>query len=204
MYNRKVLLLGAGYMAKEYAKVLGALNVEYDVITRSRETADSFEKDIKKEVYACELVKFLNEHDGYTHAINAFKAEGLQDSNFELMNSGINDILSEKPGAWDSYGLRILSEKAKETGSRLLLAYNRRYYQPVMRAQELIAEDGGLKNIDFEFTEWPDRLGVSEWNRSIVDKVLIGNSAHVIDLAWYLAGRPREYAFYSDYNRNNY
>ena len=40
--NLKVLLVGAGYMGKEYGKVLNALNVPYSVVCRSQESANKF------------------------------------------------------------------------------------------------------------------------------------------------------------------
>ena len=47
---KKVLLLGAGYMSKEYAKVLDALQVDYEVFTRSKKTAEVFENEGGKKV----------------------------------------------------------------------------------------------------------------------------------------------------------
>ena len=41
-----VLLVGAGYMGKEYGKILNALNVPYSVVCRSESSANEFNEEL--------------------------------------------------------------------------------------------------------------------------------------------------------------
>ena len=43
--SKKIGLIGAGYMAVEYAKVLDALDVRYEVIGRGQESAEKFQRE---------------------------------------------------------------------------------------------------------------------------------------------------------------
>lgn len=199
----KVLLLGAGYMGKEYSKVLDKLAVDYDVITRSSKTAEDFYKTRGKRAICCDLSDFLQRNHQYTHVINAYKTESLAESNKMLLKAGFTEILSEKPGATTISDMEKLCDYANSSNSKVFIAYNRRFYQSVLEAEKIILEDGGLKSIDFEFTEWTHRLGVSYLTKEIIDDVLVGNSGHVIDLAWFFAGHPQKYIFMSDYSVNS-
>lgn len=198
--DNKVLLLGAGYMGKEYSKVLDKLSVEYDVLTRSSKTAEEFYEARGKKVICCDLSEFLQRKNNYTHVINAYKTKALVESNMLLLRAGFDNILSEKPVALTVSGMEDLCNYAAELESKIYVAYNRRFYQSVFEAEKIIQEDGGLKSIDFEFTEWTHCFGVSSLTKEFIDGLLVGNSGHVIDLAWFFAGRPKKYAFISDYH----
>ena len=43
---------------------------------------------------------------------------------------------------------------AHDTHSEVYYAYNRRFYASVLKAEEIIKEDGGMTSMNFEFTEW--------------------------------------------------
>jgi len=62
---------------------------------------------------------------------------------------------------------------------------------------ELIAKDGGVTSFNFEFTEWSS---VIESNKNISDDVkenwFLANSSHVVDLAFFLGGKPKELQCY--------
>ena len=197
--NSKVLLLGAGYMGKEYSKVLDKLSIDYDVITRSAKTAEEFYKARGKKALSCELSNYLSQNHKYTHVINAYRSEALAESNMLLLKAGFVNILTEKPGAMTIPDMKKLCYQTLSLNSKVYIAYNRRFYQSVFAAEKIIQNDGGLKSIDFEFTEWPHLFGVSKLTKEFIDGVMVGNSGHVIDLAWFFAGRPKKYYFISDY-----
>ena len=64
------------------------------------------------------------------------------------------NILVEKPAGLNKQKIMEVSELAKEKDAQVYVAYNRRYYASVLKAQEIIAEDGGVTSFNFEFTEW--------------------------------------------------
>jgi len=84
-----------------------------------------------------------------------------------------------------------LIEVVNETNSTLLLAYNRRFYSSVLKAQEIILEDGGVKSFNFEFTEWSHSIKTLVKTKAELQTWFLGNSSHVIDTAFYLGGKPK-------------
>ena len=56
----------------------------------------------------------------------------------------------------------------------------------------MIEEDGGLTSFHFEFTEVSERVLSKDWPPSVLENWILGNSSHVIDLAFFLGGMPKE------------
>ena len=68
----------------------------------------------------------------------------------------------------------------------------------ILQLKELIKrteEEGGITSIDFEFTEWSFQISKLKKNVEIKNHWFLGNSTHVIDLAFYLVGLPKEESF---------
>ena len=91
--NLKVLLVGAGYMGKEYGKVLNALNVPYSVVCRSGESAIKFNEELGV-MPISGGVKNAMERIGKKHdvAIVAVNVEFLASTVITLLNYGIKKI----------------------------------------------------------------------------------------------------------------
>lgn len=198
--NIRVLLVGAGYMGKEYAKVLSALNIDFDVATRSEKTAESFVNEIGIMPYVGDLDQFECINDKYSHAINAVSVNELSNVTIKILNLGIKNILVEKPVGIDYESVKKVLECAKRVDANVFVGYNRRYYSSTQKAQEIINDDGGLLSVNFEFTEWKSKIDFSKYPKDVEEKWLIANSTHVIDLAFYFAGEPKKYHFYSGHN----
>lgn len=198
-----VLLVGAGQMAREYAKVLNALNIKYTVVGRSLNSAETFEK-----MYGCPVITgglecFEDQLDqGFTHAIVATTLESLEDNVLLLLRKGIKQILVEKPGSVTEEGINRLKSLSLSCKAELYIAYNRRFYSSVMEARNRIAEDGGLTSFLFEFTEWSHIVEKSGKTSFQLDNWFIANSTHVIDAAFYIGGSPRELNGYTSNKLN--
>ena len=104
-------------------------------------------------------------------------------------------VLCEKPMALDYAEARSMQNAAQETGRILGVAYYRRMYPKVNRAQELIAA-GVIGRVVFaEATshDWLDTHGARGW---LIDPKLAGGgplydiASHRIDLMNYLFGEP--------------
>ena len=76
--------------------------------------------------------------------------------------------------------------------ARVFVAYNRRFYASVIKAQQLIREDGGVQTFQFDFTEWTATVRKHTCSEEVKKVWLFANSSHVIDLAFFLGGRPTE------------
>ena len=190
---KNVLLVGTGNMAIEYAKVLDALQISYDVIGRSEERTENFKKVTEHFAYAGGLEHFLSNHPQVYDAAIVAVQDYLECECTELLiQYGIKKILAEKPLGLDIESLENVKAVADKNNAEVYVAYNRRFYASTLAAEKMIEEDGGVSSFHFEFTE----LHCESVERA--ENWLISNSGHVIDLAFFLGGKPIEMSSYAD------
>lgn len=186
-------LVGAGGMSQDYCKVLESLNLEFNVIGRGKESAISFEKATGHPVLVGSLQNALNKFSAPKTAIVAVGVEQLAEIANELIVAGTENLLVEKPGALDLKELQLLEETANRFSANVLIAYNRRFYTSVLKLRDYVNEDGGILSGNFEFTEWSHKIEPLIKAKGVKEKWLLGNSSHVIDLAFSLIGFPSEW-----------
>jgi predicted dehydrogenase len=193
----EVLLVGTGYMAKEYAKVLEGLKVSYEVIGRGEANCNSFKELFPlARIYSGGLESF-EPNKKYTHGIISSNVDYLASHTKLLIGLGIKDILLEKPGGTNLQEIVVLAEFARKNQAKIAIAYNRRFYSSVLKCRELIEEDGGVKSFHFEFTEWPHTIEDLPNYETVKNNLLFANSTHIIDMAFYLGGTPKEMKSYA-------
>ncbi len=188
-----VWLIGSGEMAQEYFKVLGALKKETLVIGRGVDSAKKFENATGKNVVVGGLEKFLaTKPQVCSYAIVSTGVEVLAENAQLLINFGIKNILVEKPAGLNKEEIKRLANLALEKNANVYVAYNRRFYASVLKAEEIIKEDGGIHSFNFEFTEWSHVIENVPYAPGVKEKMFLANSTHVVDLAFYMGGRPKE------------
>jgi len=194
-----LLLIGCGPMAVAYAKVLMHMNISFKVIGRGEATASEFELQTGVKPVTGGLDLYLRHNDVAkgTYVIISTNLEGLMDSTMKVLESGAHKILVEKPGSLSIDELLLNRNVLLTHSSKLFVAYNRRFYSAVTEAGRLIAEDGGLQSMSFEFTEWAHVIEPLKKAPGIKENWFFANSTHVVDLAFYLAGFPAEMSCYS-------
>ncbi len=133
-------------------------------------------------------------------AINAASIDSLAGSSIDLLNHGVNDILLEKPGALNKEEFNKLHAVSKQKSANVYIAYNRRFYASTLAAQKMIDEDGGVSSFNFDFTEWAHKIEKLGLGEQVLSSWLIANSSHVIDMAFFLGGKPRELSCYAGGN----
>lgn len=198
-----IWLIGTGLMGIEYAKVLNALHIEYTAIGRGDKSAVVFEEQTGHPVVRGGLKDFLKSSPERPEAaIVAVGIEALTATCVDLLDYGVNKILQEKPGfGWIREIDRIL-EVRKKNNAIVVLAYNRRFYSSVLKAEEIIKEDGGVSSFNFEFTEWSHVIAPLTKTQVEHNTWFMGNSSHVIDTAFFLGGNPKELcAYYAGENQ---
>jgi predicted dehydrogenase len=183
-------LIGAGGMAQDYARVLQGLHLTFEVIGRGADSAVKFEQATGKQVRPGGLANALIADNVPEKAIVAVGVEQLAPTAAELIRVGVKRIMVEKPAGLDLAEIESLNRIAEENGASVLLAYNRRFYGSVQQARQCIAEDGGVLSAQFEFTEWSHVIAPFVKGAGVKERWLLGNSTHVIDLAFHLIGRP--------------
>ncbi len=191
--NKKVLLIGAGSMAINHAQVLKGMDLEFIVIGRGEESAKIFKNETGIEVITGGIEKWLSQNTTYPkYAIVAVSGTQLGKVTRLLIDKDIKKILLEKPGGIDYDDIRSVAIKAKEQNAKVLIGYNRRFYASVLRTKEIIDDDGGVTSFYFEFTEWPHTIVPLKKDDEEKKRLVLHNSSHVIDLAFYLGGEPKE------------
>lgn len=196
--QNKVWLIGAGGMAQDYIKVLQGLDREFIVIGRGKETAQKCKETTGCEVQVGGLDSFLATNpEACSSAIVAVGVEKLYETTKLLLEYGVKNILVEKPGAMHTNQFEELNSLAQTKNANVIIAYNRRFYASTLKAQEIIAQDGGATSFNFEFTEWSHAIEPLVKGEGVKEKWFLGNSTHVVDMAFYLGGKPKEICSFS-------
>ncbi len=190
-----ILLVGAGPMAIDYAKVLKDLKKPFIVVGRGKKSATQFQDEIGLPVFIGGIKKWTENNKDRKipeKAIVAVTENKLGEVARSLINYGINKILLEKPGGLDEEDIKSVGNLAKSKDVEIIIAYNRRFYASTKKAKEIIEADGGVKSFTFEFTEWSHIIEKIEKAEGVKENWFLQNSTHVIDLAFYLGGEPIE------------
>lgn len=196
----KILLVGAGNMARAYAKVLQFLKKEFLAIGRGQENCRLFEKITGHPALVGGLENWLKQATSYKIpkiAIVTTNEEQLGPATRLLIQNGVKTILLEKPGGINKADLKKTEKLALKNQAKVYIAYNRRFYASVLKAKELIKKDGGVTSFHFDFTEWSHRIKKSAFSPAIKKEWLLANSSHVLDLAFFLGGLPKKINTYT-------
>ncbi len=195
--NEEVILVGAGDMAIEYAKVLDAMKINYKIIGRGEESAKRCEEISKHGVVRGGIENYIHSIETIPRfAIVTVYPLSLKTVTLSLLEAGVKNILVEKPAGMNLEELSAVSECAKENKANVFVAYNRRFYASVQHARKMISEDGGVTSFNFEFTEWSHKIEGLPKPKEELENWFMANSTHVIDLAFFLGGKPREISTY--------
>lgn len=196
--KQSILLVGAGPMAIEYAKVLKTLKKNFLVASRGVENAKKFEEATKSKVISGGVEEFLKSRSSYPkHAIVAVSEEQLGKVTLLLLQHGIKSILVEKPAGLDFADVRKVYKVSKELKAEVFVGYNRRFYASIKKALGIIKKDGGISSIYFDFTEASFRIAPLIKAQGVKENWFLQNSTHVIDLAFFLAGLPKKIASFT-------
>lgn len=195
---KKIWLIGSGLMAIDYIKVLEALKGDILVIGRGEDSAKACFEATGCEVKTGGLETFLfSKPEICSYAIVAVGVEKLSDVTLHLLNYGVKNILIEKPAGLNQAEISVVALLAREKNADVFVAYNRRFYASTLKAQEIIEADGGVTSFNFEFTEWAHVINDLKTNDGVKEKWFLANSTHVVDLAFYLGGHPKEFSSYT-------
>lgn len=188
----KILLFGSGYMAGEYMKVLKTFKADVTVIARdadkARKTAALFGfEGMGGGVAALKKIDVSGIH----YVINAASVDSLTEINLACLKVGLKNILVEKPGALNVQELQKV-KKAAGNKAKVHIAYNRRFYNSVLELQKSIKADGKIQGCFFDFTDREKDIFKNLWSSTVVKRWGWANAAHVIDLAFFLIGTPKQ------------
>jgi predicted dehydrogenase len=185
-------------MAQQYAPILLDLKLEFDVVCQSPISATNFEEKTNHPCFSGGLENHLSETAShYKKAIVTTGVEALLQSTITLIKAGVKDILVEKPGGMNEEEINLLAHISAEHNANVFIAYNRRFYASVLKAKELIQQDGGILSGNFEFTEWAHTIEPLLKAPGVKENWFLANSTHVVDLGFHLMGKPQEMASFA-------
>ncbi|MBN8571332.1 MAG: Gfo/Idh/MocA family oxidoreductase [Ignavibacteria bacterium] len=196
--EKKVLLIGAGPMAVDYAKVLIDMKVPFVTVGNSEKSASEFKEKTGHDVILGGIKNYLkNNTEVFPKVINAAPEHLLGEVTIDLINAGYKDILVEKPGGKNYEDVKNVAEAANANNAKVYVGYNRRFFASVEKAKEIIKEDGGVTSFYFEFTEWAHVISTLKKGEGVLGEWFMHNSTHIVDLAFYLGGKPKELSAYT-------
>jgi len=113
-----------------------------------------------------------------------------------VLAGGTRRLLLEKPGGMSAATVEQLARDAETVGAAAFAAYNRRFFGGVDQIRRLIAEDGGVLSVVFDFSELEHRVVtdpvIRSWSDSPLERWGLINPPHILDLFIHLAGWPTE------------
>ena len=186
-----ILLVGTGYMGKEYAKVLKDLGESFIAVGRSPQSAETFTRGTGVPAVSGGLLEWLLRNKPPKRAIVAVTEDELGTATRGLLNAGCMSVLVEKPGGLDEKDVRAVAALAKKKKASVFVGYNRRFYASVIAAREIIKKEG-ISSFNFDFTERSYVVEKLPQSAAIKKEWFLQNSSHVIDMAFYLGGWPKK------------
>ncbi len=206
--NNEVLVIGAGYMAKEYVKYLNFSKKRITLVGRKKKNLNFLKKKFNlSNTYSGGLKKENLLNKNFKYAIVAVNERFASKVTKILIENKVNNILIEKPGAKNLKELLNLSMLAKKNRCNVYLAYNRRFYESINEVIKIIKKDKGILSANFSFTEWTSKISKAGFEKYLKKNWFYFNSLHLIDLIFFLIGKPKKInsnsSFFSKEFKNN-
>lgn len=193
--KKSVLILGAGNMARQYAKALFEMNIkDVTIISRTSEKGIQLSSDFNFTYLSGNPSKILPQIAEKDLTIITTPIEFLIPMAKEAIQNGQKNILIEKPGSVYFQDLENLDKLKND--SRIRIAYNRLTYPNLHKLKNLIEQEGGITSCNFTFTEKLDGIDFRKYTKDVYHRWGISNSLHVISMAFELIGSPKEFLFY--------
>ncbi len=194
-HKKSILIIGAGYMAKEYAIALTKLKIEdVTILGKSEENLQKFKQFSNFKIIAGGYEKKLSKIKKKDLVIIATPIQELVNATKKIIENGHNTILIEKPGSVFKNDLLELQKIVKN--KKIRVAYNRFFYPSFHKLKLLAEKDGGIISCKFDFTEWLHTIEIEKFDNEVCKRWGISNSLHVISMAFELIGMPKEIATY--------
>lgn len=192
----KVIVVGAGKISIEYIKVLYSLGIEPIVIGRGIKNIKIIKSKFKGILaYSGGVEKYFETNKSVEYSIVASDLDNLSLIVKLLVKNNVKNILVEKPLSVSIDSVKDIVKLSRKYDINISVAFNRRAYQSIIRAKEIIKIDGGVKSFHFDFSEAIYRQSKSDLEKYSKNNLKywgICNSSHVIDTVFYLCGNVKE------------
>lgn len=180
----RIGILGAGYMADEYVRVI-LKHPRFQVIAVVSPGAVSAKRLASK---------YNNQFEGLADAEELFASNRIDAAIVAVPEENClqvvlnllrfdSTLLIEKPAGLDLFEARELSKMGKQYQGTNFVAFNRRYYSSCKLALGQFASDDGPRLIDVLDQQDPILALSAGFSPKVVDKWMYANSIHIVDLA---------------------
>lgn len=176
-----VSIIGAGYMAEEYLKVLSA-SPRYNVIGIFSRNIKKCE-NLKKNYNSLEIFKNISDMYSFTKSqllIIACSAESTKSVATEATKYPWT-ILFEKPIGLNFYEYEEISTICSNRDSNAYVALNRRYYSSTQKLILMLNEIDSPRYINIYDQEDIEKLKLNKKNEEVIKNWMYVNSIHLID-----------------------
>ena len=189
--KKSVLIIGAGYIAREYAIALSKLRIsDVTILGKSKKNLEKCKEFSNFKIIAGGYEKNLSKIKKKDLVIITTPIQELMNTTKKVIENGYDRILIEKPGSIFKNDLIELEQLIKK--QKVRIGYNRFFYPSFHKLKLLSDNDGGITSCKFDFTEWLHTIGVEKLDNQICKRWGISNSLHVISMALELIGMPKE------------
>ena len=186
-----VTIFGLGPIGLEYTQIFQELGYTVQAVGRSVEGCARYTEQTGIPAQPWKDVDFDAMGDKNMAVVSVGEAQ-LGKVTKVLIEAGYPKILVEKPGAASYAELEEVAQCAAEHNCDVRIGYNRRFLESVIKGLKLLEEDGGVRSLHFDFTEWSHRIEPLEKEEGVKERWFFHNSSHVVDMAFYMAGWPTE------------
>jgi len=193
--NKSILIIGAGWMARQYAITLKEMNVkDVTIFSRSKEKTTSLCNEFEFKPSFGNPKETISKIPEKDLTIVATSISSLIQMTKLAVKSGQKNILVEKPGSL--YYNELLELQKNTENIRIRIAYNRLTYPNLHKLKSLVFQEGGISSCNFTFTERIESIDFKKENPDIYSRWGISNSLHIISMVFELIGFPQESLFY--------
>lgn len=182
-------LIGCGNAAHFHAEVITAMNHKISAVS-ARPSSSRISDFARKynAAYTYERWQDMIRKEAIDALIVAVSWDQTELIADEIIKTGI-PCLIEKPVALSSERLERIISDTVGVNKKVLVAYNRRFYDFVPQLKKAI-EAGRLVSIELNFPEAAE-LMIKKFGRGILNHVLLYMTSHWLDLLLYLIGEVK-------------
>lgn len=191
--DKKVLIIGAGWMAEQYCIALTQMGIRnVCIVSRSEKSVRTCCAKFGFQPHYGGYEKCLPDTGTFDLVIVATPVHELKPAAMRAVECGNKNILVEKPASLYSGELFEWAKQSNEQNVRIRIAYNRLVYPNLWKLKELVQSEGGITSCRYTFTELVHTINFDKDKSDVYERWGIANSLHVISMAHDLIGLPKE------------
>ena len=186
--KKKILLVGAGKMAFQYATTLVKMNIK-NVYVLSKTYSNTCKFCLEFNFQPIDNLKNFLDKNKMDLIIITPSIDVTTNILEQCLSRNHRNILVEKPVSLYKNEIKRLIAKTKH--KRVIIGYNRITYPNYIKLKQLIEKDGGITSCKFSLTARVNKINFSDGVKDFHRRWGTYNGIHVISLVYDLIGKPK-------------